>query len=274
MTYPPQYTGSPQPMPLPPKRRKRWWVVGGVSALVVALFAVGYTGFVSPGFFVTKQPAYNSGNSATDTFADRLVRAMDKRDWPALKKMVCAEKVEIAEKAEEYFAESAGAQLSETRQADGDRYVVMIWIEWDRGGDTSHEAWDATVAIEHGDPCVAEAKTGRYDPDVPDSAMAAAEEFATDYFDVIKAGDVDAATEMYCGGESFATIDYLIKSGADLRSGKVREDSTTVIVEITGTMTYDGVSGVPIAGEAKVLPRKPDQWDDFCMGLIDYDQVS
>ncbi|WP_370945517.1 hypothetical protein AB5J62_41445 [Amycolatopsis sp. cg5] len=88
--YPPQqpYPGHGYPPPGPPK--KKTGLIVGISAGVVALLALGITGFVAPGFFLGDDTSTDATGSPADA-ASSFVNALAGHHQEAVSALYCAD---------------------------------------------------------------------------------------------------------------------------------------------------------------------------------------
>jgi hypothetical protein len=157
------YGGYGAPPPPPPKKNTGA-VVAVVAVVVVVLAAVGITGFVAPGFFLsdsetpvgepsttntaTSSSGKPSGDGAEDALA-AVTDGLDSQDKDALEEVACADAETIVGEAIDDAENVTGAELTDTEEVSDDEVKGTLEISVD---DQSGE-FEVTVVADGGDWC-------------------------------------------------------------------------------------------------------------------------
>ncbi len=135
----------------PPRKSKTGLVVGIVSAVVV-LAALGVTGFVAPGFFLSDDGGGSEQTASAKSTAESLVTAIGSRDADALNKLSCQDITPGARDLIEDVAEVGTAQLSGQVQESGDRATAPFAASHKNAPDITAD-FVAVLAKQNGSWC-------------------------------------------------------------------------------------------------------------------------
>jgi peptidyl-prolyl cis-trans isomerase B (cyclophilin B) len=143
----PQYGGYGPP-PVPPKKSKTglWAAVGVVAVLVIAL---GITGFVAPGFFLTKT---GSDAAGVDAAAQRVATAMGAADKATLTALSCHDADQTVSIVTHLLDEFSSAKiLGPATKVSDTQYTVLIEVS---ASNTRSAQVTATLANEDSRWCL------------------------------------------------------------------------------------------------------------------------
>ena len=180
MTYPQQPYGGQDPHagqsgyggyggygapPPPPQKKNTAAIVAVIAVVVVVLAAVGITGFVAPGFFLsdsentpvggpstkptsTSSSEKPSSDGAEDALA-AVVDGLDSQDEDALKEVACVGAEAIVGEAIDDAQNVTGAELTDTEEVSDDEVVGTVEVSVDdQTGD-----FEVTVVADGNDWC-------------------------------------------------------------------------------------------------------------------------
>lgn len=252
MTYPQQPYGGQNPYgygggygPPPPQKKNTAAIVSLVAVIVALLAALGVTGFVEPGFFLSgdDNPPVSSSSSPKPTTTSSspepdpdgaedaltaVADGLDTQDTGALEEIACADAKPIVADAIDDAGNVDGAELVDTEEIADDE--VMGTVEVSVNDETAE--FEVTVTEVDGEWCwqdIAQAGGGP-EPTEPTSgpggtptaggqpvaeeALAAMQTF----LDAINAGDAAAAKGTLCGDaiSTAADVDELVGYDPDL----------------------------------------------------------
>ena len=236
MTYPQQPYGGYDPYgygPPPPQKKNTAAVVSLIALIVVLLGALGFTGFVEPGFFLSGDdnppvgnPTTTSSSAEPDTGgAEEALAAvadgLDTQDEIALEAVACADAKPIVAEAIDDAKNVTGAELVDTEEV-ADDFVGTVEVSVD---DQTAE-FEVTVTEVDGEWCWQDIEEpGATEPTEPTDAPGdgtptaggqpvAAEALAAMqmFLDAVNAGDAAAAKGTLCGDaiSSAAEVDELV----------------------------------------------------------------
>lgn len=258
MTYPQQPYGGQDPYsyhygappPPPPQKKNTAAIVAVVAAVVVLLGALGITGFVAPGFFLSDSgdtpvggPTTTTSTTTSSTGPDSggaedalaaVVDGLDTQDADALEEVACSDAEPIVAEAIGDAENVTGAELTDTEEISDDEVTgtVEITVDDDKGEVevTVTEAggewcWQDIALVgapepsEPTEPSTAPPGPGGGAPTVdgqpvPEGALAAMQAF----LDAVNAGDAAAAKATLCGDamSTAADVDELVGYDPDL----------------------------------------------------------
>lgn len=264
MTYPQQPYGGQDPYagqsgyggyggygaPPPPKKNTAA-VVAVIAVVVVVLAAVGVTGFVAPGFFLSDsentpvgepstKPTTTSSKPDSGGAEDALAAVadgLDTQDKDALEEIACADATSIVGEAIDDAENLTGAELTDTEEVSDDEVKGTIEVTVDddtgdvevtvteTGGEWCWQDIELVGGAEPSDPTASTAPStepsapGGGTPTaggkpVPAEALAAMQTF----LDAVNAGDAAAAKGTLCADAiaTAADVDELVGYDPDL----------------------------------------------------------
>jgi hypothetical protein len=275
--------GGYGPPPPPPPKKNTAAVVAVVAVVVVVLAAVGITGFVAPGFFLsdsdtpvggpstkpttTSSSEKPSGDGAEDALA-AVADGLDAQDKDALEEVACAGAKAVVGEAIDDAGNVTGATLTDTEEVSDDEVMGTVEVSVDDQtgdfevtvvADGDDWCWQDIAAVEGDGPTASEptASTPATEPSGPGGTPTAggrpvpAEALAamTMFLDAVNTGDAAAAKGTLCGDSisSAADVDELVGYDPDLAIDPsmdgISSGSESVQLYLRGTAKGQDLSG-------------------------------
>ncbi|MEC3977043.1 hypothetical protein [Amycolatopsis sp. H20-H5] len=195
------------PPPQPPKKNKTGLIIGGAIALVVVI-ALGVTGFVAPGFFLSKDSTTTA--AGPDATAQAIVDGLNKKDRAALTALKCGDAEKDIDEVLAALDSVADVKLSgPLTKVSESEYTAVVALTIDgRPGttkgtiDSAGDKW-CWKLVSRFQPTGSSRPTGSpsstspsTSPSYPPSAEGAA--FIKDFVGKINSGDAAGATALGC----------------------------------------------------------------------------
>ncbi len=258
--------------PAPPKKSKTGLIIALV-AVVVVLAAVGITGFVAPGFFLSKDSTTASGPEKTT--AD-IVDALNRKDKAALNSLKCGDAeedisqiIDNVDKVSDVKLVGTVTKLSETEATA----IVSMKINGNastRKG-TLGKSGDTWCWRQVGSASSTGGKTSSPKPSAPttkpsspgNAGGGAAKEVLKQFIDKLNSGDTTGAQALGCEDTRELlgrAIEISLKPPAQLVLGDVPDEKFLARAEVSGTM-----AGTPATGKISAT-----NFDDkgFCVSTF------
>lgn len=245
--------------PAPPKKSKTGLIIALV-AVVVVLAAVGITGFVAPGFFLSKDSTTASGPDKT---AQDIVDALNRKDKNALNGLKCgdaeediAQIIDNVDKVSDVKLNGAVTKLSETE------YTANVSMKINGNPSTrkgtigkSGDSWcwrKVGAASSSGGKTTAPKTTEPSDTSSPGSSSGDPAGIAKikSFIDTLNGGDTKGAVAMACPDEQpnlTQWLDLLLKPPYALTVSQTDGSATFMTADIGGKAGGKSVDGILFA---------------------------
>jgi hypothetical protein len=268
--YPQQGGGYPPP---PPPKSNTALIVSIVAVVVLALGALGITGFVAPGFFLSDDKESGGGGNGDngtgpEALAQAIVNGLNAKDQNALAGLRCPDAEEDVGDVIEHVSDIQSAKLAGPVQQDDTHASANVTVMTQQGEVTAAgemvkqgEKWCWSAVSMGGNvpgspssapsiPPIDAPSTPPVDPSgVPSGGTpGSASSLMSDFIAKVNSGDSTGATGLACSANSSSvssSVDSAIAgSGSVSIKGTPRESSSTSLADVTGTLNGSQAKGL------------------------------
>jgi hypothetical protein len=226
--------------PAPPPKSKTGLLIG-IAIAAVVLIAVGVTGFVAPGFFLSKDNT--AGTGSPEAVAQQIVDALNAKDANALTALKCADAEPAVSDVIGAVSSVSDAKLGKVEKVSASEYSAAVTLSVNgRPGSTTGTiasagdkwCWSKVSGLRSSSPTSTKksttprSTTPGSSTGTPSSGDAAAG--VQNFVDKINAKDKAGATALVCQGAEANSVPYIEKA--------VASNSPAITATVSGSGSY------------------------------------
>lgn len=256
--YPPAYQygqgfGGP---PAPPAKNKTGLLIA-IAAAVVVLVAVGVTGFVAPGFFLSKDKT----TAGPQQVAQQIVDAINAKDQAALKALKCADAEPDVDQVINGVSAASNATLGQVQKVSESEYRATVTLKVNGRSNTATGTitsagekwcWKLVSGLKSSStttprPPTTSSSSSPSQPPVASSGPGPA--LIQSFVDKINAKDKAGATALVCPGSENLTSQYINEgvSGTPQITATVSGTGDFISADVGGTFNGKKANGIVTA---------------------------
>ncbi|MDT7729152.1 MAG: hypothetical protein QOI21_5728 [Actinomycetota bacterium] len=227
--------------PAPPPKSKTGLLIG-IAIAAVVLVAVGVTGFIAPGFFLTKDNT--AGTGGAEAVAQQIVDGLNAKDANALTALKCADAEPDISEVINAVSSVSNVKLGKVEKVSDSEYTatVTLNVNGTPGSTTGTIAsagnkwcWSKVSGLRTSSPTSTKKPTTPRSSTAPRSSTGApssgdAAAGVQNFVDKINAKDKPGATALVCPGAEANTVPYIDQA--------VASDSPAITATPSGSGSY------------------------------------